>query len=88
MTSMIQLIILVVLGVLFGLSVLSRRYPHSGWLQTFHSKWPQVSDWLQTFRSKWLQVSEEQKARMQRRANIRAGIQFILLGFGMPSSTW
>jgi hypothetical protein len=70
MTSTIQLIILVVLGVLFGLSALSRRYPHIAWLQAFHIKWPQLS--------------EEQKARMQRRANIQAGIQFILLGFGVP----
>jgi O-antigen/teichoic acid export membrane protein len=69
-TSTIQLIILIVLGALFGLSALSRRYPHIGWLQAFHIKWPQLS--------------EEQRARMQRRANIRAGIQFILLGFGVP----
>src|SRR5919108_1195187 len=70
MTSTIQLIILVVLGALYGLSALSRRYPHIGWLQAFHIKWPQLS--------------EAQKARMQRRANIRAAFQFILLGFGVP----
>jgi len=70
MTSTIQLIVLVVLGVLFGLSALSRRYPHIAWLQVFHIKRPQLSD--------------EQTARMQRRANIHVGIQFILLGFGVP----
>jgi ABC-type Fe3+ transport system permease subunit len=70
MTSTIQLIILLVLGVLFGLSALSRRYPHIGWLQAFHIKRPQLSD--------------EQKARRQRRANIHVAIQFILLGFGVP----
>lgn len=70
MKSTIQLITLVLLAVLYGLSALSRRYPHIGWLQAFHIKWPQLS--------------EEQKARMQRRANIRAGIQFILLGCGVP----
>jgi hypothetical protein len=69
-TATIQLIILIVLGALFGLSALSRRHPHIGWLQAFHIKWPQLS--------------EEQRARMQRRANIRAGLQFILLGFCVP----
>jgi hypothetical protein len=70
MKSTIQLITLIVLGALFGLSALSRRYPHIGWLQAFHIKWPQLS--------------EVQRARMQRRANIHAAIQFILLGFGVP----
>ena len=70
MTSTIQLIILTILGALFGLSALSRRYPHIGWLQAFHIRRPQLS--------------EEQRARMKRRANIHAAIQFILLGFGVP----
>jgi hypothetical protein len=70
MTSTIQLIILTVLGALFGLSALSRRYPHIGWLRAFYIKRPQLS--------------EEQRARMQRRANIHVAIQFILLGFGVP----
>ena len=69
-TSTIQLIILSVLGALFGLSALSRRHPHIGWLQAFHIKRPQLS--------------EEQRARMQRRANIHVAIQFTLLGFGVP----
>lgn len=70
MTSTIQLIILALLGAVFGLSALSRRYPHIRWLQAFHIKRPQLS--------------EEQKARMQRRANIHVAIQFVLLGFGVP----
>ena len=70
MTETIQLIILGFLGVLFGLSALSRRYPHIGWLQAFHIKRPQLTD--------------EQKARMQRRANIHVALKFILLGFGVP----
>ena len=70
MTSTIQLIVLALLGALFGLSALSRRYPHIGWLQAFHIKRPQLS--------------EEQKARMRRRANIHVAIQFVLLGFGVP----
>jgi hypothetical protein len=71
MTATIQVIILALLGALFGLSALSRRYPHIRWLQAFRIKRPQVS--------------EEQRARMQRRANIHAGIQFILLGLGVPA---
>lgn len=51
-------------------AALARRYPHIGWLQAFHIKRPQLT--------------EEQKARMQRRANIHVAIQFILLGFGVP----
>lgn len=70
MTSTIQLVILAILGALFGLSALSRRYPHIGWLQAFHFKRPPLS--------------EEQRARMRRRANIHVAIQFILLGFGVP----
>jgi hypothetical protein len=70
MTSTIQVVILALLGALFGLSALSRRYPHIGWLQAFHIKRPQLS--------------EAQKARMQRRANIHVAMQFILLGFGVP----
>ena len=70
MTSTIQLIILTLLGALFGLSALARRYPHIGWLQAFHIKRPQLS--------------EEQQARIRRRANIDAAIQFVLLGFGVP----
>ncbi len=70
MPKTIQLITLGFLGVLFGLSALARRYPHIGWLQAFHIKRPQLT--------------EEQKARMQRRANIHVALQFILLGFGVP----
>ena len=70
MTSTIQLVILIVLGALFGLSALSRRYPHIGWLQAFRIKRPQLS--------------AERKARMRRRANIHVAIQFTLLGFGVP----
>ncbi|HEV8265719.1 MAG TPA: hypothetical protein VGQ06_12300 [Gemmatimonadales bacterium] len=80
MTSTIELIILLVLGALVSLSALSRRFPHIGWLQAFHIKWPRLS----AFHIKWPQLSEEQRARIERRRNIRAGIEFILLGLGMP----
>ena len=70
MKSTIQLIVLAMLGLVFGLSALSRRYPHVRWLQAFHIKRPQLT--------------EAQRARAQRRANIHAAIQFVLLGFGVP----
>jgi NADH:ubiquinone oxidoreductase subunit K len=64
----------VVLGgllvVLFGLSALSRRFPHIAWLQLFRYNAPQLSD--------------EQRAKMRRRANIHAGIELILLGIVVP----
>ena len=54
MTSTLQIIVLGVLGALFGLSALSRRYPHIAWLQAFRINRPNLT--------------EEQKARMRRRA--------------------
>jgi len=70
MTTTIQLIVLVILGVVFGLSALSRRYPHIAWLQAFHIKRPQLT--------------EAQRARMQRSANIHAAFEMMLLGLGVP----
>ena len=71
MKSTIQLIVLAMLGVVFGLSALSRRYPLISWLQAFHIKRPQLT--------------EAQRARAQRRATIHVAIQFVLLGFGVPA---
>ena len=70
MTQTIQLIVLVFLGALWGLSALARRNPQVRWLQPFNIKWPQLS--------------EAQKDRMRRRSNILAGLKFVLLGFGVP----
>ena len=70
MWQIVQLVILGVLAGIFGLSALSRRYPHVGWLQPFRFNWPQLS--------------REQRERMRRRANVHAGIELILLGFAVP----
>lgn len=70
MWQVLQVVILTVLAAVFGLSSLSRRYPHVGWLQPFRFNWPQLS--------------EEQRERMRRRANVHAGIQLILLGVAVP----
>ncbi len=66
----IQMVLGSVAAVLFGLSALSRRFPHVGWLQHFRFDLPQLS--------------EEQRARMQRRANVRAGVELILIGMVLP----
>lgn len=70
MDRTVQLVLLGVLGVLFGLSALSRRFPHIEWLQLFRFNAPQLS--------------EDQRARMRQRANMRAGIEMILLGMVVP----
>jgi hypothetical protein len=70
MWQIVQLVILGLLAAVFGLSALSRHYPHVGWLQSFRFNWPQLS--------------QEQRERMRRRANVHAGIELILLGFAVP----
>jgi hypothetical protein len=66
----VQLVLVSVLAVLYGLSALSRRFPHV--------------DWLQVFRYDPPRLSEEQRARRRQRANIQAGLELILLGIGLP----
>jgi hypothetical protein len=60
----------VIVAMLSGLSALSRRFPHIAWLQHFDVEVPQLS--------------EEQKARMRRRATVRAGVKWIFLGMVLP----
>jgi hypothetical protein len=56
--------------VLYGLSALSRRFPHVPWLQHFRISFPQLT--------------EKQRAIMRRRSSIYAGAQLILLGMFLP----
>jgi nitrate reductase gamma subunit len=70
MWEIVQLVILGILAGVFGLSALSRRYPHIGWLQPFRFNWPQLP--------------QAQRERMRRRANVHAGIELILIGFAVP----
>ena len=58
------------LALLFGMSALSRRFPHVAWLQLFRYHAPRLS--------------EEQRAKIRQRANIHAGIELILLGIVVP----
>jgi hypothetical protein len=66
----VQLALGGLLAVVFGLSALSRRFPHVAWLRSFRYNTPRLS--------------EEQQARIRHRANIHAGIELILLGIVLP----
>jgi hypothetical protein len=70
MYSTIQIVLGGLVVMLFGLSELSRRFPHVGWLQHFRVERPQLS--------------EEHRARMRRRANVHSGIKLIMIGIGLP----
>jgi len=66
----VQLVLVGFLAVLFGMSALSRRFPHIAWLQLFRYNAPRLSD--------------EQRANLRQRANVHAGIELILLGIVVP----
>lgn len=66
-----QAVAIAILGVLFGLSWLAKRYPNVTWLQGFHIPLPEVT--------------EEQRERQRRRGQVYAGIEFILLGMIIPA---
>ncbi len=66
----VQLVLIGFLALLFGMSALSRRFPHIVWLQLFRYHAPRLS--------------EEQQAKIRQRANIHAGIELILLGIVVP----
>jgi hypothetical protein len=70
MSERFQIVVGSILLVVFGLSELSRRFPHVAWLQHFRIPRPHLT--------------EEQQARMRRRANVYAGAQLILLGLIVP----
>ena len=70
MSERFQIVVGTIVVVVYGLSALSRRFPHVAWLQHF--------------RLPWLQVSEEQQARMRYRANVYVGAQLILFGLVLP----
>jgi hypothetical protein len=66
----VQLVLVGLIGLVFGLSALSRRFPDVAWLQAFRYEPPRLS--------------QEQRARMRRRSNIHAGIELILMGIVLP----
>lgn len=66
----VQLVLVGLMAMVFGLSALSRRFPDVAWLQVFRYHPPRLS--------------QEEQARMRRRANVLAGIELILMGIGLP----
>ncbi|MGH8543571.1 MAG: hypothetical protein ACREX3_08060 [Gammaproteobacteria bacterium] len=69
MDRTIQLVLGGIVGVVFLLSLLARRFPHVGWLQLFRYN---------------VRLSDEQRAKIRQRANIYAGVELILLGIVLP----
>ena len=70
MSERFQIIGGCIVVVVYGLSALSRRFPHVAWLQHF--------------RLPWLELTEEQRARTRYRANVYVGAQLILFGLVLP----
>lgn len=66
----VQIALVSALGLLYGLSALSRRFPHVAWLQLFRFEPPRMS--------------EEQRAKARRRANVYGGVELIMVGVGLP----
>ena len=70
MSEGFQIVVGGIAAVVYGLSVLSRRFPRVTWLQ--HFRLP----------GQW--HGEEPRGRMRRRANVYGGAQLILLGLVVP----
>lgn len=66
----VQIALVSALGLLYGLSALSRRFPHVAWLQLF--------------RFEPRRMSEEQRAKARRRADVYGGVELIMVGIGLP----
>jgi hypothetical protein len=65
-----QLVAVLLIATVFGLSAAARRYPHVTWLQGFSKAFPPLSD--------------EQRRKARKRADFYAGAQLILLGIALP----
>lgn len=66
----LQLVAVLLLAAMFGLSAAARRYPHVTWLRAFSNAFPRLP--------------EEQRQKARKRADFYAGAQLILLGLAMP----
>jgi hypothetical protein len=65
-----QLVAVLLLGAVFGLSAAARRYPHITWLRGFAKVFPRLP--------------EEQRRKIRKRGDFYAGAQLILLGLSLP----
>jgi hypothetical protein len=72
MYETIETVVVSLVLLLFGWAVLSGRFRNLAWLQRFRLEHPR------------LRLSEEQRARIERRAAVRGGVKFILLGLVLP----
>ena len=66
----LQLVLVGLIAVVFGLSALSRQFPHVGWLHFFRHNPPRFS--------------EEETARRRQRANVHTGMELVLIGVLVP----
>ena len=66
----LQLVAVLLLAAMFGLSAAARRYPHVTWLRAFSNAFPRLP--------------EEQRQKARKRADFYAGAQLILLGLALP----
>jgi uncharacterized iron-regulated membrane protein len=65
----VQIVAACLVGALFALSALSRRYPRVAWLQAFRIE---------------NKLTDAQRARIRRRANITSGVELIAIGIAIP----
>jgi hypothetical protein len=66
----LQLIAVLVIAAVFGLSAARRRYPHVAWLQAFSNAFPRLP--------------EDQRRKARKREDFYAGAKLILLGVALP----
>ena len=65
-----QVVVVLVMLTVFALTRAADRYPHVAWLRRFREIFPRLP--------------EQQRRKFQRRANVLAGAQLILLGVALP----
>lgn len=70
MSERFQIVVGSIIAVVYGLSALSRRFPHVAWLR--HFRLPRS------------RLTEQQQTRMRRRTNVLIGAQLILFGVILP----
>ncbi len=65
-----QLVAVLLLAAVFGLSAAARRYPHITWLRGFSNAFPRLP--------------EEQRRKVRKRGDFYAGAELILIGIALP----
>jgi hypothetical protein len=65
-----QLVAVIVLATVFGLSAAARRYPHVTWLRGFSNAFPRLP--------------EDERRKVRKRSDFYAGAELILVGVALP----